>query len=406
MVLRAILETLVACLCLSQLAAAADIGWQRVQLDARFRSEGVAIGDLNNDGRNDIVAGDVWYEAPNWTMREFRPVGDFPVGQGYSQSFCNWTYDINGDGWLDIIVVGFPGEPFHWYENPKGQPGHWKQHVIWHSICNETPQFRDLTGDGRPEVICGSQPESQMGYLEIPTGDAVYQRWTFTPISEPGEEGRNGTHRYYHGLGIADCNGDGRLDVVIPHGWWEHPETLGEAVWTFHPHALGPNGNPQTGADIYTVDLDLDGDPDFLMTCAHSYGVWWFENLGNGQVKQHTIDETFSQSHAAHYVDLNGDGERELVTGKRYYAHNGGDPGAYEPTYMHWFEIRREAGRPPQFVKHTIEESLDTGHGTQFDMGDIDGDGLIDIALANKKGVNLLLQRRPGGAAADAVARQ
>lgn len=374
-------------------ANAADLSWRRIQLDVRFRSEGVAIGDINKDGKNDIVAGDVWYEAPAWQMHDFRPVGDFPVAQGYSQSFCNWVHDINNDGWLDIIVVGFPGEPFHWYENPKNQPGHWKQSVIWHSICNETPLFKDITGDGRPEVICGSQPEAQMGYIEIPKGDAAYQKWSFTPINEPGDPNKNGTFKYYHGLGAADVNGDNKADVIIPHGWWEQPAKLGEGLWTFHAHALGPNGNPQTGADIYTEDLDLDGDLDFLMSCAHSYGVWWFENQGEGKTIYHAIDESFSQSHAAHFVDINGDGQREFVTGKRYYAHNGGDPGAYEPVYMYWFEIKREKGKPPQFVKHQIAESLDTGHGTQFDMGDVNGDGLIDIALANKKGVNVLLQK-------------
>jgi hypothetical protein len=394
MTLRSCLTAVAAVSAIASQLHAADLNWQRVQIDTAFRSEGAAIADINKDGKNDIVAGDVWYEAPDWRMHEFRPVGNYPIAQGYSQSFCNWVYDINQDGWLDVIVVGFPGEPFHWYENPQNKAGHWKQSVIWHSICNETPTFRDVTGDGRPEVVCGSQPEAQMGYIEIPKGDAVYQKWEFVPVSEPGDGNKNGTFKYYHGLGVADCNGDNKQDIVIPHGWWEQPAKLGEGVWTFHPHVLGENGNPQTGADIYTEDLDLDGDLDYLMSCAHSYGVWWFENLGEGKIKQHTIDETFSQTHAMHFVDLTGDGKPEMVTGKRYFAHNGGDPGAYEPVHMTWFEIKREKGKAPVFTKHQIAESLDTGHGTQFDVGDVDGDGLIDIALANKKGVNILLQKR------------
>jgi hypothetical protein len=405
-----------------------DPNWQRVQLDARFRSEGVAVADLNNDGLADVIAGDYWYEqrgvqsresrakSPaqtgpatpptlnsqlstlDFVAHELRPPGDFWAGVGYSQSFCNWAYDLNGDGWQDVIVVGFPGEPFHWYENPKGATGHWKQHVIWHSICNETPQFLDLTGDGRPEVVCGSQPESQMGYLEIPTGDAVYQKWTFTPVSEPGEQGQNGTHRYYHGLGVTDVNGDGRADVIIGHGWWEHPATLGEGVWPFHSRRLAPtpDGNPVTGADIYTEDLDGDGDQDVLMSCAHAHGVWWFENVTAGaksEFKYHVIDESHSQTHALHFVDLDGDGRRELVTGKRFFAHNGGDPGAYDTVGMYRYEIRRKTGSPPEFERHEILAGRDTGIGTQFSIADVNGDGKLDIALANKKGVNILLQR-------------
>ncbi len=83
---------------------AAPISFERVQLDARFRSEGVSIGDFNKDGHMDISAGDVWYSAPDWKMHEFRPVGNFWAGVGYSNSFCNWAYDVNQDGWTDIIV--------------------------------------------------------------------------------------------------------------------------------------------------------------------------------------------------------------------------------------------------------------------------------------------------------------
>ncbi|REJ71641.1 MAG: VCBS repeat-containing protein, partial [Planctomycetota bacterium] len=159
---------------LSLVAAGGEISFTRVQLDPRFRSEGVAVADFNNDGENDVVAGDYWYEAPGWTRHEIRPPGDFWAGEGYSQSFCNWAFDINEDGYSDVIIVGFPGEPFHWYENPKGEEGHWKEHVIWHSICNETPLFTDVTGDDRPDIVFGSQPEAQMGYMEIPTGEAIY----------------------------------------------------------------------------------------------------------------------------------------------------------------------------------------------------------------------------------------
>ncbi len=395
--------TLISCGAAGSAAAETPVQWERVQLDARFRSEGVAVGDLNKDGKQDIVAGDYWYEAPTWTKHEIRPPGDYWAGQGYSNSFCNWTHDINGDGWLDVVIVGFPGEPFHWYENPKGAagegPGHWKQHLIWHSICNESPQFADLTGDGQPEFVLGSQPEQQMGYLEIPKGDAVYRKWSFTPISLPGDPAKNGTFKYYHGIGVTDLNGDGRKDVVIPHGWWEQPAALEAKPWTFREHRLAvkADGGPLTGADIHAEDLDLDGDRDLIMSSAHQFGLWWFENgekQGKPGMTGHTVNELFSQTHALLFVDVNGDGKQDLVTGKRYYAHNGGDPGANDPVVMYWYEIERKADGP-KFIPHEIVAGRDTGIGTQFMTADIDGDGLLDIAQSNKKGVNILLQRRP-----------
>ena len=106
----------------------------------------------------------------------------------------------------------------------------------------------------------------------------------------------------------------------------------------------------------------------------------------------HVIDDTHSQTHALHYDDLDGDGQRELITGKRFFAHNGHDPGGYDLVSMYYYTIRKQAGSPPEFERHEITAGRDTGIGTQFTVTDINGDGKLDIALGNKKGVNLLLQ--------------
>lgn len=375
---------------------AADVAWERQQLDAVFRSEGVAAADVNHDGKVDVLAGDVWYEAPEWKMHEIRTPGKHVAGVGYSTSFANWAYDINGDGWDDFILIGFPGDPFHWYENPKNQPGHWKEHLIWHSACNESPDFEDITGDGKPELLLGSQPESQMGYIPVPAKEKSAMKWSFEPISEKGDPNTNGTFKYYHGLGVGDMNNDGRQDVVIPHGWWEQPTGGEVGPWKFHALRLAKNANenPLPAANIYVEDLDLDGDQDIMMSCAHSYGVWWFENQGDN-FAYHVIDESFSQTHAMEYVDLNGDGSKDLLTGKRYYAHNGADPGAEEPVLMVWYEIKKIKGQKPEFVRHEIAEGLNTGVGTQFLVKDINNDKRPDIVLSNKKGVNVLIQKAP-----------
>src|SRR5262245_51820740 len=102
-------------------AQPSPLKFKKVVLDKRFHSEGVGVGDLNKDGKLDVVNGEVWYEAPDWKPHRFRNgKDDYTQGEKnvYSHSFCVWIEDINKDGYPDVIVVDFPGEAFGWYENP------------------------------------------------------------------------------------------------------------------------------------------------------------------------------------------------------------------------------------------------------------------------------------------------
>ena len=106
-------------------ADADPLSWRKIVVDTAFRSEGVAVADVNRDGRNDILVGDFWYEAPAWKKHQIRPPAP-NLGDGartYSEAFCVFADDVNNDRWPDMIVVGFPGKPCVWYENPKNAPG-------------------------------------------------------------------------------------------------------------------------------------------------------------------------------------------------------------------------------------------------------------------------------------------
>jgi hypothetical protein len=391
-----------AALCVTGIPAADDdkpvITWKKTVVDKKFRSEGVAIADVNKDGKMDILIGDLWYEAPDWKTHEIRKLGDYGDGlQTYSECMCCWADDLNGDGWPDQIVIGFPGKAAFWYQNPRGKEEHWKEHVIWPSACNETPQYVDLFGTGKKVLVMGWQPpgkEDQGQMAWFAPGKDPTQLWEMHPISAPSEPGKEvpGTQRYSHGLGVGDVNGDGRLDVICTGGWWEQPAKDDGKPWKFHPASLG-----EPCADMFAYDVDGDGKPDIISSSAHKFGIWWHQQrAGNGDnpgfLTHDLFKDLFSESHAMHCVDINGDGLKDLVTGKRWWSHGRSEPGSDKPAVLYWFEAKRGADGMTGFIPHQIDD--DSGIGTQFVVDDFNGDKLPDIVVANKKGVFVFEQVR------------
>ncbi len=368
--------------------------FKKIKLSDKFYSEGMFYGDFNHDGKMDVVAGPYYYLGPDFAQRvEYFPAKEFDPNS-YSNAFLMFAYDFTGDGWTDILVIGWPGKESFWYENPKEKGGSWTQHLAFKKVDNESPGFADITGDGKPEIICHT--DGVLGYVEVnwaePRGP-----WRFQPISKKG-----GWGMYTHGLGTGDVNGDGRVDYLLREGWWEHP-AADKAAEPWQTHQVDFGGG---GAQMHVYDVDGDGDNDIITSLqAHGFGLAWFEQskdgAGQSQFKRHMITGSkpeenrygvkFSQLHAIDLVDMDGDGVKDIVTGKRYWAHGPkGDAEPDAPAVLYWFKLERKADKSVDFVPYQIDN--DSGVGTQVIAADISGDGKPDVLVGNKKGQFVFIQ--------------
>lgn len=356
--------------------------FKKTKLTGDFISEGAAVADINKDGKSDIIAGYYWFEAPSWTKHEMAPSRAFDPLKEYSNSFLNMGMDVNLDGWDDVVIIDFPGKPGFWFENPQNKSGQWKKHIIADSvgIANESPNFVDIDGDGRFEILCGDFAKKQIVWLQAPVkaGETKWKRFAITNEDVPG------TERFSHGIGYGDVNKDGINDVTVMEGWFEGTKDAKAGNWIFHNGSLG-----EPCSHMQIMDVNGDGKNDVISASAHAMGVWWHEQMtdtkGRAYFASHLMSKTTSQTHASIMADLDGDGKKEFLTGKRFLAHHGHDPGDSDPAILMYFNFT--PGKEPFFKEHIIDN--DSGAGLNIVVQDINNDKKPDIIFANKNGVFL-----------------
>lgn len=358
---------------------------QQLHLD---NNEGCAVADFDRDGNLDVSAGEYWYPGPRFTdQRRLRRLE--PQAPDYLTNNGEHAYDVDGDGWIDVISGSFLDTRIHWYRNP-GADG-LKQGIEWEKRLlietklskNEWSDFRDLDGDGVPEYIVNSWSPTNavMAYRLVRNerNEPAMRPW----IIHPGGPWANG-----HGIGFGDLNGDGGEDILYGNGWYERPGRdaintpwIPHRDWTF-PHASTP---------MLVVDLNGDGRNDIIWAHGHNYGLYWEERRddnkdGSTNWRRHTIDVRVSQAHCLVWEDLDNDGRPELITGRRVRAHSGNDPGDNEPGCVLYYKWNRSN---LSFTRYVAADN-GPGIGLQIRVADLDRNGWKDIIVAGKSGTRVL----------------
>lgn len=389
--------------------------FSRQLLTDLYYCDGINTADINADGVMDIIAGPFWYIGPDFsTAYPFYEPAPLPPETTPSNSMFSFPYDFNGDGWTDILVLG--RHRFHsayWYENPgpaaaMNPSARWKRHFAMHRVAGESPAFIDVDGDGRPEVVSflGHSPDDELKQLGwySPDWSNPTAAWRFLPVTE-----REPFPHNYHGMGVGDINGDGRLDLVLTEGWWEQPprDTAPGTRWKKHPFVLSTDVG---GAQILVYDINGDGLNDvFTAKNAHGWGLSWFEQVRDGAglitFREHRVMGTraeesrfgvaFSQPHALALADFDGDGIPDVLTGKRRWAHGPtGDVEPMETPAVYLFLSRRDSGADggARFLARLVDNK--SGVGVQVVGADVTRDGVPDVLTVSKLGTFVFVTER------------
>ena len=345
-----------------------DFRLHTINADSIFSA--CAVLDVNNDGQLDVVAGGYWYESPNWLQHFVR---DVEVIRGRPDGYSHLPFDVNGDSYADLIHVNFRSRSIYWLEHPGAKPGEWLKHLVAEPGPMETGRLFDIDGDGRLDLLPNGWHFAAWWDLK-PRSDSQGTDWIRHDI--PQKAGG-------HGGGFGDINGDRRGDIVGTKGWLEAPIDRRSGTWIWHDEFdLG-----RTSMPIVVADVDDDGDGDLVYAIGHDYGVFWLEQRkSNGKRlwEKHLIDRSWSQGHSPLWADLNGNGRPEFIDGKRYWAHEGRDPGARDPLVIYRYEFD-PASRA--WVRDTIQENGPAGVGLDPKVADLDKDGDLDLVLPGRSGL-------------------
>jgi len=364
------------------------VRFKKIVIDKDSTFETAAACDVNNDGIIDIVCGGYWYKGPDFKKKikicDVKETSSEGGLEPYWDDFMTLPLDVDGDGYIDLVTGSWSFGNLRWRKNPRNE-GTWEEIMIDDkAMCVETGFLVDIDRCGVPELIANNVRQSLLVYKLITDkngkGTGKFRKCPIKTYPIYRDQG--------HGIGFADIGGRGRLDIVTQHGWYQQPNDPYNDEWLYFPEfELG------CYASIPVVGMKIAGSGymDLVYGVGHGYGLHWLEQVRddfeNSHWVKHVIDDAASQYHSLVLADLDGDGEDELVTGKRYKAHGLHDPGSLDPLGVYYY--KRDKGR---LVRHVIDfgdPSDCCGAGLGLFVGNVTGSGRPDILAPGKDGLAL-----------------
>lgn len=220
------------------------------------------------------------------------------------------TGDVNQDGRIDVIANSISGPFFPnsvvWFETPRRGEKTFRRHAVTRAGADGRPHyldFADLNGDGRGDVLLGDSGGGTFTWWQ--RGASAQETWTKHRIAQ--EKGATN-------IKAADVNGDGAPDVVGSCGHGKGVFWFAGPAWT--KHAIDPAlANPHA---LAVGDFDADGDVDVAVASYTAFVVRWYENDGHGAFAPHDIDTgNRQQAYDLKAADLDGDGKLDLILAGR-----------------------------------------------------------------------------------------